>query len=192
MKLLVKPLCCCYAGTFLALATRDGNNEVVVLAFVICLKEDGPNYKYMTKGCHKVDGLTPYLNRATQCCYSDRQKGIPFFGKEFDAVMANCIVHLIKNCRVWIRDQKKLGNIPGSARCDFPAKPIHDMQKEHTEEGFRKKLERFKKGFPYAGHYFETNPTHDKTYLYAILRRGVTTHLHNTSNVAEITMGLLK
>lgn len=63
-------------GQLMLLVTRDGNNQLVVLAWCICLKENADNYKYFANHCRKA-GLGIYLNRAEQLLYSDRHKGIP-------------------------------------------------------------------------------------------------------------------
>ena len=139
----------------------------------------------MQKYCKKVPGLLPYLDRATQLLYSDRQKGIPSFGKDLKCAKANCLEHIIENCRLWI------AGFPQS-RKNFPAQWIHDMQKEHTEKGFRKKMSQLRRGYPHVAYYFDKKITHDVTYLYAILKKGVTTHRHNTSNIAEISNSLLR
>ena len=41
-------------GQLFLLVTRDGNNQLVILAWAVGLKEDGPNYKYFAKHCKLV------------------------------------------------------------------------------------------------------------------------------------------
>ena len=48
-----------------------------------------------------------------------------------------------------------------------------------------------RKGFPEAADYLDRQD-HSKTYLYAMLKAGHTTHGHNTSNIAEIINNVVK
>ena len=88
-----------YNGRVLILVTRDGNNQILVLAWVICESENALNYQYMAQHIKGMDGLKEYLNRPRQLMYSDRHKGIPAFENEFECGKANCIVHIAKNVR---------------------------------------------------------------------------------------------
>jgi len=89
-----------YLGTLLILCTRDGNNKTLVLAWCVCVQENGANYHYFAKMCATVEGLEVYLTRATHILYSDRHKGIPYFERYFSGGgFANCLKHLMENCR---------------------------------------------------------------------------------------------
>jgi hypothetical protein len=66
------------------------------------------------------------------------------------------------------------------------------MQKEHTEAGFREKMNLLQKGYPHVAHYFDKLVIHSDMYQYAILQKGVTCHGHNTSNIVEIGNSLLR
>ena len=153
------------------------------LAWVTCLNENGPNYSYFAKHCKKVKGLTSYLNRATQLLYSDRHKGIPAFEKFFDCGVADCIGHIEKNVRRLIGER--------GGKVGFHKSQLHKLQKEHTREGYDKALDKLRRGFPEVAEYMN-KLDHAKTYLYAILKRGYTTHRHSTSNIAEIVNSFLK
>ena len=84
-------------GKALILTTRDGNNNVLVLAWLICLTEDGDNYEYFARMCVDV-GLGRYLNKAHSILYSDRGKGVPSFGRLFPGCLAAfCFRHIIGN-----------------------------------------------------------------------------------------------
>ena len=96
-----------YKGHAFILVTRDGNNQIMVLAWVIADKENADNYEYMAKHVKEMDGLKEYLNRPQQLMYSDRHKGIPAFEKQFKCGTANCIVHVADNAKDWVR--KKAG-----------------------------------------------------------------------------------
>lgn len=153
------------------------------LAWVTCLNENGPNYLYFAKHCKLVKGLTDYLNRATQLLYSDRHKGIPAFERCFTCGVADCIGHIIPNCRTNV--SKKDGKV------GFHKQQIFRLQKEHTEEGYQKALDALSKGFPECAQYMD-RLDHAKTFLYAILGSGYTTHSHQTSNIAEIVNSFLQ
>jgi len=93
-------------GCLLLLVTRDGNNKLMVLCWVVCLKENTDNYLYMAEHAKKVKGLAEYLNRARHLLYSDRHKGIPGFEGQFKCGVANCIVHIVENVRDHIKKIK--------------------------------------------------------------------------------------
>ena len=169
-------------GVLLILCTRDGNNKIVPLAWVTCLTESGPNYQYFAERCKEVEGLQPYLDRATQLLYSDRHKGIPAFEALFGAGAADCIEHNIKSCRRYVSSR--------GGKVGFHREQIYRLQREHTREGYLKALASLRKGFPEVADYFD-GLDHDKTYLYAMLKKGYTTHRHSTSNIAEATNSFL-
>ena len=92
-----------YNGRVLVLVTRDGNNQILVLAWVICEAENALNYQYMAHHIKGMHGLKEYLNRPRQLMYSDRHKRIPAFENEFECGKANCIVHIAKNVRSHVK-----------------------------------------------------------------------------------------
>ena len=94
-----------YNGTVLILVTRDGNNQILVLAWVVCDVENISNYQYMAKHIKTMTDLKDYLNRPRQLMYSDRHKGIPAFENEFECGKAHCIVHIAKNVRTHVKKE---------------------------------------------------------------------------------------
>ena len=88
-----------YKGVILILVTRDGNNKILLVAWVICTTEKGENYNYMAEKLKEMDGMGEYLNQPRHLMYSDRHKGIPAFEKHFSCGKANCIVHIVDNVR---------------------------------------------------------------------------------------------
>lgn len=92
-----------YKGRVLILVTRDGNNQLLLLAWVIATKENKVNYKYMAEKVKEMEGLKGYLNRPQHLLYSDRHKGIPAFENQFDCGTAHCIVHVADNAKVWVK-----------------------------------------------------------------------------------------
>ena len=92
-----------YKGSALILVTRDGDNKIMLLAWVIASKENSSNYEYMAEKIKEMDGLEEYLNRKNQLMYSDRHKGIPAFEKHFTCGTANCIVHIADNVENWVK-----------------------------------------------------------------------------------------
>ena len=166
------------------LVTRDGNNQLIILAWMVCLVENSKNYEYLALHCKKVSGLSDYLDRPQALLYSDRHKGIPAFEKVFQCGKANCIVHIIDN----IRDACK--KYPG-ANVGFHAEQIHKIQQCHTRKEYDRKLALFAKGYPECAAYVDALP-HETTFLYAIMEAGFTTHGHRTSNIAEIVNNVLR
>jgi hypothetical protein len=171
------------AGILLILTTRDGDNRILPLAWVICLKENAPNYEYFAKHCKKVKGLQPYLDRAQHLLYSDRHKGIPAFQRCFKCGTADCVNHLLTNCRDHCSSK--------GGKTGFHKNQIYDLQREFTLEGYQRALDKLSRGFPMAAEWFH-KLVHKETFLYAILERGFTTHGHQTSNIAEIMNSVLK
>ena len=170
-------------GVILLLVTRDGNNKLLVPAWVICLKEDSDNYLYMAHQAKKLTGLSTYLDRHRHVLYSDRHKGIPAFEREFSCGYANCMKHIIDNLRVHLK------KIPKAA-VGFHDDQVFRIQKCNTKQDFTKSLNSLRRGFPHAADYLDALP-HHSTYLYAMLDNGLTTHGHKTSNVAEIVNNVI-
>ena len=146
-----------HEGVALLLVTRDGNNELICLAWVVCLVEDAPNYNYMAKHAKKMIGLSQYLNRERHVLYSDRQKGIPSFEREFTAFNTNCIVHIVRNLRDHLRKK------PGAA-VGFHSNQVHRIQQCNTRKEYLEELNLLRRGFPEAAEYLDKLP-HDSTYL---------------------------
>lgn len=165
------------------LVTRDGNNELVIIAWCTCLKENGDNYTYFAEHCKKA-GLSAYLDRAEQLLYSDRHKGIPMFEKLFKCGTANCVVHIIKNLR------KHLRKTPGAA-VGFHDDQIHNIQKAVTKREHLQELNRLRRNYPDAAEYV-ANLKPEKTFTYALVKLGYATHRHGTSNLVEILNSVLK
>ena len=175
-------------GTILLLVTRDGNNKLLLLAWVVCLVEDGKNYKYMAMKCKLIPGLSQYLNRATALVYSDRHAGIPNFVKQFSCDGAHCIVHIIDNLRDYLIGLKR--NNPHVA-VHFHSDQVHRIQRANTFEKFTKELNLMRRGFPHAAAYLDALD-HNKTYAYALIRLGHATHGHNTNNLVESLNGTVE
>ena len=83
-------------GIALLLTTRDGNNNILLLCWLICLKEDFKNYDYFARMCVAA-GLGRYLNKVYSVLYSDQAKGIPAFAKLFRCFHGFCFRHLVSN-----------------------------------------------------------------------------------------------
>lgn len=171
-------------GCLLLLVTRDGNNKLLIIAWVFCLAETRKNYEYMVKHLKRLGYAAEYMNRKKHLLYSDRLKGIVHFEKAFTCGHAHCLVHIIKNCRTHV------GKITG-ANANFHADPIHDIQQAISEKEFRRLLNKFRRGYPEAAQYLDDLP-HEKVFTYALIKKGYTTHGHRTSNVAEIMNSVFK
>lgn len=170
-------------GVILQLTTRDGNNQIMPLAWVIGKVENAPNYEYMAEHCLMVRGLAEYLNRHEHLVYADRHKGVPAFQNRFKSGSADCSEHLIKNCRYYCHRKK--------GRSDFHRNQIYRIQKQHTRAGYVKHLASLANNYPEAAEYLN-KIDHARWVLYAILETGRTTHFHATNNVAEIFNSVLK
>ena len=168
----------------LLLVTRDGNNKLVVIAWVYCMSETKENYIYMAKYVKRMDYANDYLNRKKHLLYSDRMKGITHFEKEFVCGHAHCIWHIIKNMRRHCRQTR-------GARVGFHAEQVHQIQQAKTENEFKQKLSLLRRGFPEAANYLNALD-HEKTFLYRLLEEGYTSHGHRTSNVVEIMNKVIK
>jgi len=73
----------------------------------------------------------------------------------------------------------------------FHADQIHKIQKCDTKTKYDKELRLFARGYPEAARYLDEDCDHAKTFLYAILKDGFTTHGHVTSNIAEIINNII-
>ena len=54
----------------LQLTTRDGNNQIMPLAWCICKKENSDNYHYFAEQCEKVKYLHHFTGQSV--CFSDK------------------------------------------------------------------------------------------------------------------------
>ena len=54
----------------LQLTTRDGNNQIMPLAWCICKKENSDNYHYFAEHCEKVKYLHHFTGQSV--CFSDK------------------------------------------------------------------------------------------------------------------------
>ena len=170
-------------GVALCLTTRDGNNNVLLLAWCICLVEDSNNYKYFAEMCVAV-GLRRYLNKARSILYSDRAKGITAFGDNFTCLGAFCFLHILKNCK------KKLRDTPGVSS-EFDTNLAWAMQEAPTAEAYAVAKLDMAANNPHAAKYLDDLP-HGKVYLYAILAQGIPTMGHRTNNIVEGSNGSMK
>ena len=164
-------------GVALLLVTRDGNNQIVILAYVICLVENKPNYVYFKEQVYLMPHLRAYLDRAEQLLYSDRQKGLPGFSSGFKAGKGDCIKHIEGNTRDHCRSK---GEAPS-----FHKNQIFAIQKCVTISDFTDKLDKFRRKWPIAAAYLNALK-HENTFLYAIILLGFTTYGHGTNNISEI------
>ena len=170
-------------GQLMLLVTRDSNNQLLVLAWCTCLKENSANYRYFADHCKKA-GLDIYLNRKEQLLYSDRHKGIPAFEAEFLCGTANCIRHIIDNCRAAI---KRSGGGPNALR--FHDNQVLEVMKAPTRFDYDKALGRLAQTSRMAAEYIDDLP-HEKTFTYKLVEEGYCTHGHCTSNLVEIMNGV--
>ena len=154
------------------LSTRDGNNKILPLAWAICETESGPTYEFFADQCHAA-GLHRYLTR-NSVLFSDRQKGLEKFHERFNSHRGRCVLHIIRNARDHIRGSSQI----------FQNKTVWALQEADTEEKYLEQLEVLRGESEKAADYFDDLP-HEEVYLYAFLQKGVRTHGHKTSNIAE-------
>ena len=148
-------------GVALLLTTRDGNNNVLLLAWCTCLVEDSDNYKYFAEMCVKV-GLRRYLNKARSILYSDRAKGITAFNNNFTCLGAYCFLHIIKNCKKKLHDTAGVSNV-------FNENLAWATQGATTPEEYELAKVEMAANNPHAAKYLDDLP-HGQVFLYAILR----------------------
>ena len=169
-------------GVALLLTTRDGNNNILLLCWLICLKEDAKSYDYFAKQCHDV-GLGRYLNKAYSMLYSDQAKGIPAFAKLFRCYHGFCFRHLVDNCFDHLR------KTPGAKR-SFNIMLAWKMQKAKTQLEYVEAKNALHDSNPWAAAFFDGKP-HRQVFLYAILALGVSPCGHKTNNVVESINGTI-
>ena len=169
-------------GRALLLTTRDGNNNILLLCWLICLKEDASSYDYFAKMCVAV-GLGRYLNKMYSLLYSDQAKGIPAFAKLFRCYHGFCFRHLIDNC------YDHLKRTPG-AKKSYNIALAWKMQKAKTQLEYVEAKAALHASNPDAAAYFDGKP-HRQVFLYAMLELGVSPCGHKTSNVVESINGTI-
>ena len=168
----------------LILVTRDGNNNLVIIAWCYCLGETSNNYEYFANHLRTMSHAKEYMDRPTHLLYSDRMKGIKHFEKNFNCGHANCIVHICKNV---IRHCAQFYG----AKTNIPADPIHKIQQSASKAECETRLREFEKYFPHAGAYLR-KLTPKKVFKYTIVEAGYSTHGHRTSNLVEIINNVVK
>ena len=169
-------------GRALLLTTRDGNNNILLLCWLICLKEDASSYDYFAKMCVAV-GLGRYLNKMYSLLYSDQAKGIPAFAKLFRCAHGFCFRHLIGNC------YDHLKRTPG-AKKSYNIALAWKMQKAKTQFEYVEAKAALHANNPDAAAYFDGKP-HRQVFLYAMLDLGISPCGHKTSNVVESINGTI-
>ncbi len=166
-------------GCLHLLTTRDGNNEILVLAWAICETESGDTYTYFAYWCHQA-GLSRYLNK--HCIiFSDRQKGIVKFHDNFLARLGKCFRHIIGNART---------NIRGTGTT-FEDELAWCLRKANTRALYEFWLAKIEEVCPAAAHYFDQMlGPHEHVYQYAMNDLKIGTHGHKTSNIVECLNGV--
>ena len=160
------------------LTTRDGNNELLILAVAVCETESGPTYEWFADQC-KQAGLERYLNG--KCViFSDRQKGLEKFHEAFAAKVGRCFQHIIKNARKHIK---------GSGQT-FEDQAAWLIQKAKTEVDYQHFLGLLRLQSPMAAEYFASIEHPEQVYQYLLNELGVATHGHKTSNIVECGNGV--
>ena len=86
-------------GMVLVATGKDTNNKLVLLAFVVCDKENASNYAFLLSQMKKNAHLKELLESPLTIMYSDEHKGIKAgVEKEASAVIQRlCIKHLASN-----------------------------------------------------------------------------------------------
>lgn len=169
-------------GIALILTTRDGNNNVLVLAWLTCLSESADNYEYFAQKCVEV-GLGRYLNKPKSILYSDRAKGVPAFAAYFRCQGAYCFRHIIDNVFDFLRRT-------AGAKKTFNIGLAWAMQKAETAEEYEAAKINLTADNKHAAKYLDDLP-HQQVFLYAILAQGISTMGHKTNNVVECINGKL-
>lgn len=88
-----------WKGTVLVATGKDTNNTLVLLAFVICDKENASNYAFLLSQMKKNAYLKELLESQLTLIYSDEHKGISAaINKEAsEAIQRLCLKHLANN-----------------------------------------------------------------------------------------------
>ena len=166
-------------GCLHLLTTRDGNNEVLVLAWAICETESGDTYEFFATWCHEA-GLSRYLNKSC-VIFSDRQKGINKFHDRFRAHFGKCFRHLIENAKAHIKGTGE----------SFADETAWCLRKAFTKKSYFFWLAKIKATSPKAAHYFNVlSGPHEHLYEYMMIFLRIACHGHKTSNIVECGNGV--
>ena len=163
-----------FKGMGLMICTRDGNNNVIPLAWVLCLQvsENKDNWTYMGEWCVRA-GLQQYLDLPGSAIIHDRQKGIPYFVRLFGAYDLWCFRHIIGNVYQHIGGKK------------FKSKLLWDLQEAETCLDWFDKLKKIHAVSEKAAKYMEDLCWKGKIYRWEMLENRVCTHGHRCSNIQE-------
>ena len=164
-------------GSLFLLVTRDGNNQLLILALCICLGENKQNYRYFARRCGEA-GVGKYLNRAVALMYADRHKAIPYFLDLFECGYAFCIVHIETNLRRYLRQRGYKEELR------FHKNALFAIQKAPTRREYQKQLAILAVKYPHAAKWIDALP-HDRVFTYALVEKGYANHGHGSNNVSE-------
>ena len=162
------------------LSTRDGNNHILTIAWVICLSENADNWRWFGSRWVRF-GARKYLNLAGSVIIHDRQKGIPYFIRFFSAYDLWCFLHIIKNLYRHIRGKKR-------AKYNL----LWALQKAPTEQDYFEVLKKIHATSQEAAEWLNNTLDHGKVFKYEMYKHKVRTSGHRCSNVQEIKNGVLK
>ena len=166
-------------GCLHLLTTRDGNNEILVLAWAICETESGDTYIFFAEWCYAA-GLHRYLNKYC-VTFSDRQKGIHKFHERFESFWGKCFKHIIGNAR---------DHIKGTGTT-FEDETAWCLRKALTKPSYEFWLEKIGESCPVAAYFFDKKiGDHKHVYQYALIDEKIVTHGHKTSNIVECSNGV--
>lgn len=131
----------------------------------------------------QIEPLKQYLNRTAHLVYADRHKGVPTFQSYWKCGSADCVEHILKNCRAYCGKKNGKTNVHRNQ--------VYELQRQHTREGYLAALEKMRRGFPVAAKYLDEHVDKSRVYLYELVKKGFTTHFHCTDNVAEVFNSVL-
>lgn len=88
-----------WKGVSLVATGKDTDNKLVLLAFVICYKENAFNYRFLLSEMKKNPLMNDVLQSSTTVIYSDEHLGISSAIKAKAAAVTQrcCAAHLAKN-----------------------------------------------------------------------------------------------
>jgi hypothetical protein len=193
-----------YNGVYLFLVGRDSNNNILLLALMVCEKEDGDSYgkfaeELVNAGCGDIFGVaqpadeeeaayvsSDLFNGERPVVLCDRGKGMNTF---FDGPLAEkklrrlwCCWHLLNNCN---------GNVKkgeGLTRKDY-----WGLQGSESEEEFVRKYRTLKKTHPAAIAYLDKFDRKEWV-CYAMMKKNgdVCLHNHTTNGPVESANNVFK
>ena len=170
------------SGVIHMLSTRDGNNELMPVAWGICETESGDSYRWFAELCINC-GLAAYLNNKESLIYSDRDKGLEEFHNAFPlSAVGRCFFHIIGNCRQYLRNHKKSEK--------FADEEVWPLQQSKTQDEFRARLATLRSKCPNAADYFEHHVNAEQVYLWSFLKNNIASFGHKTSNAVEALNGV--